>query len=220
MLAILYKKVYKLSQEPIIKIHMRKIFYLVMLTLGVVLASCSPDWWEQKKYGENLSFEDITVRGNTVFVELPDGGTATLSLSAVCADKDSLVFTDTIKYEPRLDEAECSGYNLKYRSLKEKKGNMRISDALEQTSLLFAGYHIPITFRHQIVSVVDKKGNETVYEPEMTYATQLSPLSIVKLSTDCSVANYQLVVNVFDHGVSVGTVETVLQMRILNELLK
>lgn len=190
-----------------------------MLTLGVMLTACSADWWEEKKYGKDLTLDDITVKGTELSVLLPSGKTQKLWLERAYSERDSVVMPDTIHTTlpaVQTEDLPCGEYILDSYKLKDQKGNLRISEALGQTKVTFGGYHIPIYFRHEIVSVVDRQGKESVRIPQMKFDAAATLLSAEQTSVGYVSARYKMSVNVFDAGGFVGTVTTVIKVTALN----
>ena len=42
---------------------------MVMLVGATMQTACTQDWWDDRKYGDNLTLENITVKGNVLFVD-------------------------------------------------------------------------------------------------------------------------------------------------------
>ncbi len=201
---------------------MRTKKFCVMLVLGTMLTSCTTDWWEQKKYGNDLTLDDIRVKGTTAYITLPSGKVQELTLDVIRAAKDTLALADTIwtsVRDIRVGEVPCSGYELVFLEQKEKKGNLRISDALGQTRMTFGGYHIPIAFWSNALSVIDNNGQELVRMPKFTYKADVSLLTVENTPSPYVVAYYRLILEAFEEEISAGKINIVLKTTVKNDAL-
>ena len=196
---------------------MKNYVYLVMLILGMMLTACDEEWRENREYGNDLTLENITVDGNVVHVTLSSKNVKTLYLDSVRAEKAVAEQTDTIHKvwnQINFSAARCEGFNIIYRNFKERKGNLRISEAVCQTDLILENLHIPILFRQDILSVVDSKGNENIRFPATGYETAIKVVDLTEEPTGYKyyLLDCHLLVTVTDGKVLVGTIDMMLHL--------
>ena len=195
---------------------MKKYFYfLVMLVLGTTLTACTEDWWEDKKFGNDLTLDDITVKGNVVFVYTAKGNTETLYLDSLRTENAEVTLNDTLELawnDIEHLQVKCDGTRNTYRRMKEHKGNLRIYEALFYTMLNFDGHIVPLTFAHDIVGVVNKKGQEIVREPSYQYtpAIEVADWRQERVTDVYGRVAYHLLIEVTDNKIPVGTIDVVL----------
>ncbi|MBR1825650.1 MAG: hypothetical protein IJ770_03590 [Alphaproteobacteria bacterium] len=192
------------------------IYFMVMLVIGTMLTACTEDWWEDKKYGNELTLEDISVKGNVVFVELPSGKSETLYLDSVKAANTEVTLNDTLSRvwnDIDLLQVSCEGSRNTYRQTKTHKGNLRTYEGVFYTILKFDGHSVPLTFTHDIVGVVNDKKQEIVREPSYRFNPAIE---VVDWRQDrvglYGQASYHLLIEVTDNKIPVGTLDVILKV--------
>lgn len=195
---------------------MKNYVYLVMLILGMMLTACEQER-DDKDYGNELTLDKVSVFGNIASVALSNGDVRTLSLDSVKAENAEIVLTDTIQKtwsELGQSAVRCEGFNIVYRSLKDRKGNFFISEALCQTYLVFDELRIPVMFWHDVVGVIDANGTEQVRVPKISYQAGLDAVETTLSENDdayCQ-AGYRLLIKASDADIPIGTIDFVLYL--------
>lgn len=187
-----------------------------MLVLGTMLTACSEDWLDEHKFGSDRTLDNITVKGNVAFLELPNGKTETVYLDSVKSEREEIVLADTINQVWNAVDAsmlQCEKTQLTYWTVKERMGNFRIYNAKIYTVLKFAGHSIPLLFTHDLVGVEKASGQDVLRSIDYRYEPRLEIVNIsMQYPKQYGLASYRLRIEVFDADISIGTIDVLLKM--------
>lgn len=189
---------------------------LVMLVLGAMLTACSEEWWDGRKYGTDRTLEDITVKGNVAFLNLPDGKTETVYLDSVKSEKEEIVLADTIdQVWNAIDVStfKCEKTRMTSCVVKKRMGNFRVYDAKIYTVLKFADRSVVLPFTHDVMGVEDASGKDELRNIEYRYVPHIEIVNLAMPYPETyGLASYHLQIEVFDEDIPVGTIDLVLKV--------
>ena len=179
--------------------------------------ACTQDWWDDRKYGDNLTLENITVKGNVLFVDLPGGERETLYLDSVKTYKNEVEMdiSDGEWNDVEIQSISCDGTNNTYRQMKTHKGNLRIYDAVFYTVLQLNNKPVLLTFTHDIVGVYGKDGIEAVRVPTYQYNPVVKDVNWQREQSGTSdfIIRYHLQIEVTDNKIPVGTIDVMIKTK-------